>query len=179
MPPRGTLKKVKMADLSDAPVFGSGSVLHNANNLAILWNSGASQVTFHIHVLANLDPGQNNDNPLAPVVVIPKDFCLYFYNGTGQWSTSHETPLYGPDGDGGGNVKSPPYLASVQNGQLVGVTVPDSSGAWYKVPYTTANGWQNPTGADVSLRFYINDLLGQYADNIGSVDCDVVVAPPQ
>jgi hypothetical protein len=173
------LKKVEMADLASAPTFGNASVLHNSSNLAILWNSGANQVTFHIHVLANLDPGQNNDNMSAPVILVPRDFCLYFFNGAGKWSTSHTTPLYGPEGDHGDLVKSPPYLASARNGQLVGVTVPDHAGSWFRVPYTTSNGWRNPTGADVSLRFYINDVLGQYADNVGSVDCDVVIAPPE
>jgi hypothetical protein len=139
--------------------------------------SMAPQVNYHIHVLANLEPGQNNDNSLAPAIVVPKDFWIYFFNGTGQWSTSHGAPLYGPEGDGKGFVLSPLYLAVAQNGQLVGVTVPDSDGSWFKVPYTTANSWQNPTGSDVILRFYINDRKGHYADNVGSVDCDVVIAP--
>ena len=137
----------------------------------------APQVNYQIQVFANVDPGQNNDNPLAPVIFVPKDFWLYFFNGTGQWSTSRGTPLYGPEGDGKGFVE-PPYLAVAQNGQLVGVTVPDSDGSWFKVPYTLANSWQNPTGADVILRFYINDLKGHYADNMGSVECDIVLAPP-
>jgi hypothetical protein len=173
-----TLTKVKMINLSKAPKLGAAAVLHNATNLSILWDANANSVTFHIHVIANVDPGTNNDNPHAPVVSLPQNFSLFFYNGQGQWSTSPSPPpLYGPDGDGKGLKQSPPYLANAQNGQLVGVTGPESNGGYIVVPYTTANGWRNTTGRDLSLRFFINDVVGSYADNVGSVDCDVVISP--
>jgi hypothetical protein len=174
MPPSA---KVQMINLANAPTLGSAAVLHNANNLTILWNSNATEVTTRIHVIANVDPGGNNDNPNAPVVLFPNTYRLFFRNPQGEWSTSHSVKPYGPDGDNNGLKKSPPYLARAQNGQLVGVTVPEAGGGYIVFPYITNEGWKNVFGRDLSLRFFINDLVGSYADNVGSVDCDVVLVP--
>jgi hypothetical protein len=59
-------------------------------------------------------------------------------------------------------------------GTLVGVIVPESGGFIY-VPYRENDGWTNNFGKDLTLRFFINDHPGGYGDNIGTMDCDIVV----
>jgi hypothetical protein len=175
---RMSVTEVELPNLADAPKFGRGTLVYNRGNLAIVCgNNNPVTASNIVHVLANIDPGTDNDNPDAPLVHLPQNYRLCFTEATGQWSTSPSIPPFGPEGLNGQVATAPPYLANEQIGRLVGVTAPIASIGTLVYPYTRRVCWKNTSGYDLNIRFYINDIKGSYADNVGYMNCNIIVMP--
>jgi len=176
-PSQSTPDRAAHKDLSNAPTMGSGRLLYldSGSGHAILYDRASNRVVYRIHVSATMEPGDSNDNTSAPVVRWPTGSNLYFQNAAGSWNMDPQNhPMQGPAGIGGGAYDSPPYLAHEVPGKLVGVTVPEN-GVFIVVPYIEHGGWTNNYGRDLILRFFMNDWKGMYGDNLGFMDCDIVI----